>query len=690
MRYSLKHRFSLFLYILTSKLSKPTFLHPILCWVKDLNHIKITTIFIVNCFLLSFVYGQTVAQLVQNTLSTQQFKKILQEFILPNSYGKITDSKFASSDTVLINIQDLHLSPEVQKNIGSIIELFDKKYGVKNVYMEGAYGQVDTSWLADIKNKSSKQKTINSLLSTGVLTGAEYYSAISNRPDLIKGLESKEQYLQNLQRFGNILSYQNEISTILKSINKDIDYLKKKYFSRRQINAERLVEDYTEGKITPKKYYALMSNYAKKYGIDISPIINEQTGYIEIDNNKYKNVAMYIALLEQADKINYSESTKEFQILIQKLRDNLPYLAYKMIIEESSNFRDLDKLYAFLIKFSKELNINLEINFPQLNKLFKQIELSKNINPIEMLDEEERFEDQLNIAFATDQGSRDVAFLSWFSDEFENYFSTKITYDNYEWYKEHIEEWKRLYIKYIDNKKLEMLKDYEKILDQFYNTNVDRNQYFLDNLDFLKDIHHTQLVPDEKLSDTEKVIKSLKGAKNIYIVITGGFHSRALADMLAKQDLSYMIITPTITESLSLTKRIYYFLAIQQSRMLFQTLATQPLSQGTTIEQKLVGLTDVLIQMGYSTQAINETIQPIAVYLKASTTFAISGDIQKQNPVTITVNGKLFLRNTDSIFEEQRDRKSKPIQTSQKKPLKKSSISAGISTFINFISSIAS
>jgi hypothetical protein len=648
---------------------------------KFVNPVKITALLVINCFLLSFVYGQTIAQVAQNTIYTQQFKKILQEFILPYSYGKITDSKFASSDTVVINIQDLHLSPQVQTNIGNIIELLDKKYTVKNVYIEGAYGQLDTSWLTDIKDKSTRERTINSLLSIGMLTGAEYYSAISNRPNLIKGLESKEHYLQNLQRFGNILSSKNEISTIISSINKDIDYLKKRYFDKRQIKVERLVKDYTEGKITPKKYYALMSKYAEKYGIDILPIIDKQAGEIEIDNN-YRNIKMYIAMLEQNDEINYSKSEKELQALIQKLKEVLPYLAYKMIIDESSNLRDIDKLYAFLIKFSKELNIDLSVNFPQLNKLFKQIELSRNINTIKMLDEEERFEDELNIAFATDQGSRDVAFLSWFSDEFENYFSTRITADNHEWYKQHIDEWKRLYIKYIDNKKLEMLKDYEKTLDTFHDTNVDRNQYFLDNLDFLKDVHHTDLISDKKLSDTEKVIQSLHEAKNIYIVITGGFHSQALTDMLAKQGVSYMVITPTVTEGIDLTEKGHHSLAMQQSRMLFQSLATQPLSQNTPIEQKLIGITDVLLQRGYSNETINETLKSIAILLQPGTVFSISDEAQKQKSVTITINNKHFLRNIDGIFEEQI---AKPSQ----KTLEKSR-SAGISSLVNFISSTVS
>jgi hypothetical protein len=276
---------------------------------------------------VSFVYGESIGQAVQTTLSTQQFKKILTEFTIPQAYGKITESKYRGSDTVVINIQDLHLSSEAQKNIGSIIELFDKKYGVKNVYMEGGYGEVDTRWLSGIKDKKEKEGTIRSLVSTGMLTGGEYYSAISNRPNIIKGLEKKEPYLENLKRFGNILSQEKEIGTIIGSIEKDIENLKKKYFNKRQLKVEKLEREYSEGKVSAKKYYGIMRKYAQKYGIDIG------SGNGEIGEMSFKNMARYIALVKESEKINYGESSKELQGLILKLKEVLPYQAYKMITE---------------------------------------------------------------------------------------------------------------------------------------------------------------------------------------------------------------------------------------------------------------------------------------------------------------------------------------------------------------------
>jgi hypothetical protein len=80
-----------------------------------LTCVKIISIVLVNCFLLSYVYGQAVAQVLEQTRLGTQYKQIFDDFTLPYSYGKITNANYTGSDIVVINIQDLHLHPEVQK-----------------------------------------------------------------------------------------------------------------------------------------------------------------------------------------------------------------------------------------------------------------------------------------------------------------------------------------------------------------------------------------------------------------------------------------------------------------------------------------------------------------------------------------------------------------------------------------------
>jgi hypothetical protein len=61
--------------------------------------------------------------------------------------------------------------------------------------LEGAYGDLDTSWIADIKDKSNKTEILNKIKDAGMLTGAEYYSAENGKKYIIKGLENKGLYL---------------------------------------------------------------------------------------------------------------------------------------------------------------------------------------------------------------------------------------------------------------------------------------------------------------------------------------------------------------------------------------------------------------------------------------------------------------------------------------------------------------
>ena len=145
---------------------------------------KLTALLTATSLLISFVVGPTAASAINNEQTAKEYSQIFKEFILPYSYGKITKSHFAGTDRVIINIQDLHCHPKVQKNISNIIKIFDEKYGVNNIYLEGAYGNVSTKWITDQIKKD--KNLLEKMLDTGRLTGAEYYSALSEKTEIIK------------------------------------------------------------------------------------------------------------------------------------------------------------------------------------------------------------------------------------------------------------------------------------------------------------------------------------------------------------------------------------------------------------------------------------------------------------------------------------------------------------------------
>ena len=174
--------------------------------------------------------------------------------------------------------------------------MIDEKYGVKKVYVEGAYGEVSTKWLRATREESVRKAVMEKLIEEGRLTGAEYYSAMKNKTELIKGLEKKEEYFDNLKRMGTIIENEAKISRHMEGIKETVKGLKKKYYNKQQKKLEELTEKYETGKLEESKYYEKLKRYAQELAVDM---------------NRYENISMYRRLLDSQEEINYNRTAKE-------------------------------------------------------------------------------------------------------------------------------------------------------------------------------------------------------------------------------------------------------------------------------------------------------------------------------------------------------------------------------------------
>ncbi|MDR3113121.1 MAG: hypothetical protein LBU09_01960, partial [Endomicrobium sp.] len=534
---------------------------------------KVIAALVSNCFLFSFCFAPSAQAALEARQAAKEYKQIFENFILPYSYGKITDSNFADSDRIIINIQDLHCHPGVQKNISKIIELFDKHHGVKNVYLEGAFGDVDTSWLS-FGDASEKQKLLEAMLETGRLTGAEYFSALKQRMGLIKGLEEKEPYLKNLKTFGKILEEQEEINEILFGIEESMLSLKAKYYNKRQFKLEKLFKEYSENKISQRKYYSILQKHTDRLGIGLY---------------KYQNTLYYLEMLEAEQRLDYKAIGKQLQALISSLKDRIPYGAYKALLDSTSNFSEADKLYGYLISIARKFEIDLTSNFPQLDGYFKYVELSQKINPLELIDEERRLKDEINMRFSDTKAQKEIVFLISFGKYIKEFLSGKITASDYRYYKDNIEKFGELYVKYVDNKVLSLIDGYMRRGSDFYEINLDRNKYFAKQLKIdggqtnkdrdvqplpppLQDVQSFPGLLAESGSRQAAVINSMKD-RQIDIVITGGFHTEGVSKILRDANVSYLVITPNVPGGLKEAEETYYRVAKEQGKISYQALA---------------------------------------------------------------------------------------------------------------------
>jgi len=519
-----------------------------------MNIRKIISLFISVCLFISIIGNEAVYSVYIPQVEIPQNKQTTDMFLLPMSYGRITETCFSGTDRVVINIQDLHCHPNVQKNISNIIELLDKKYHINNIYLEGAYNNIDISWLIKIKNLLGSS-TLERILNTGRITGAEYYCALNDKNETIKGLENKAEYLNNLQRFGKILENQDKISVILNSVSDTTNVLKEKYYNSRQLKIEKLSKDYFDGKITAEKYFYLISKHTEKLNIDIS---------------KYENTVKYINLLALQKNLDYPVIIKQLKIFVNDLKNKIPAETYLALAKFSDNFSKIDNLHVYLNEILKEYKIDLS-NYNELNKYFDYLNLSGTINPLNIIEENKLLANEINSKFANTKVQMEISFLVNFEKYLKDFLNAKITEKNYGYFKQNIQRYRLLWSKYVDNKVLDMLEEYIELTETFYNINETRNFYFTENIFNETPVEKEQI---EKTNDeVNNIFDNLKYAKKIDIVVTGGFHTETLSDILKDKNISYIVITPRIKEGVDSAEETYYKLIKEQSRIQTQAFA---------------------------------------------------------------------------------------------------------------------
>ncbi len=543
--------------------------------------------------------------------------------LFSGKYGKVVSFNNNLSDTVLINIQDLHCDYFVQKNISSLIEEISKKYKINNVYVEGGIGNVDTSFLANI-NSEYKQNILDNLLKEGKLTGTEYYSAISGKVDLLKGVEDKNIYLKNIVRLDDIINSKEEISVYLSKINKEIDFLKSKYLEEKNKQFDELLKQSENKTISQEKFIAELFNYARNNNISLK---------------NYENLEIYLSLFKYS--VNNKKVQKELVKLLGDIKQALSYDEYNKLINLTSKFTDIQILGFFIKDFCKENNINLSKTYPNLNNFLALKESSLECNPIQLVKEERALIDVIRTCLSENQTELEITYLSDFEQFYKGYLSASLTVSQWEYVKLGLNKFKDLYEKYSIENDVAKLEKYSKELNAFYDVNSERNEIFVKNMNLNKRTASNNIDKNSSISDV------LSNAKRVVILVAGGYHTDGINEILNKKGITNITITPNITNSTQDSRVQYEYLAQQQAMSVRQMIALGLISNATAKEQILTIARSLLTNSNLDGVNINILVQQLNQIFNQDITFSLTEDGKLQ----ITSENEILNRETISVSD---------------------------------------
>jgi len=180
----------------------------------------------------------------------------------PESLGKVTDyfNADASSGKRVILIQDLHAHYGVQKNIAGILEFLSRT--PFSLAVEGAQGDIDTSFLARYPESPLKRETLDYLMREGELTGMEYFAAMHGMPHLLFGVEDERYYSAHRDLFRHTFHDRTTLVGMLRGIEIDLKILRPSLYGPALTMWQNKLDAFDKGQLSAPEFINLLTPHA--------------------------------------------------------------------------------------------------------------------------------------------------------------------------------------------------------------------------------------------------------------------------------------------------------------------------------------------------------------------------------------------------------------------------------------------
>ncbi len=486
------------------------------------------------------------------------------------NFGSVTAFENFDSPSSAVIVQDLHCHPQVQRNISEILTRLYESYNVQNIFMEGAYGEIDFSWMKIFSDKTFADATVDALLKDGKLTGGEYFAYQKDVNGILKGMENKNIHEKNLERLAFIIKEKPAITEILSEMGKDLKGEQKMYYSAFNKKLARLTKDYKEGKLDSQEYYRALFTMSKKLS-DRRGVISD----FHIDINQYKNISEYISYDKNAKSINIRKVQKELVESLSVLKETLSYQQYAQLRQNTDSFNDTNTLINELIGFENS-GISCLEGFNELQKYISVSGFSENMNAMDLLYEEHSLLRSLQLAGAKSGREAVLVILSDLFDNICSYYTANLTSAGYLYLNSFgLQRFKSYWKANVSPQYVNMLDTYDNIVKEYYEANLLRDKVFSGYVmpSIPKKTRPKTKIPSKNIEDI------LGGLKDVDIIVCGGFHTQGLIDEMREKGISYAVITPDVHAGVDKAAAVYERLLLEWEAFRSTAIQLQSISQ---------------------------------------------------------------------------------------------------------------
>jgi len=481
-----------------------------------------------------------ITQIIRNTVLIFAFclstlsvgEASLPEISIPTQYGKVKEiynAPAVAQDSLptIIHIQDAHCNYEAQKNMAGLLEYLVKEYNLKLIMVEGGSGDVSLDFLRNYADEKTRVEIADKYLKAGKIAGEEYLDIVSDYPLQLYGIEDEALYDAHMAAFQQVDSFRENGLRDLAVLSNIVNNLKPHIYTEELQQLEKEESGYEDKTISLVEYCQYLNGMGNKKRL-------------VLQNYPHLTAFSEIARLEK--EIDFKAAELQRDALIKDLAKLLDERGVQNLILMTQCFKAKivtpEKYYSFL-KATAEQKLDLTRNYPQLNAYIRYATISKDVNAAELLKEVNEIEEKIKEALFTNTDQRRLNEITKSIQILTKILNLELTPEDYAIFKANKTQfitasWVDFLTRNCNKYNLALQPSVSLVIDgnieqleSFYQLGLEREKAFIRNM----------------------MSKINASHEKIAVLITGGFHTPGITQILKDKAYSYAVVTPLITQN---------------------------------------------------------------------------------------------------------------------------------------------
>ncbi|OIO38185.1 MAG: hypothetical protein AUJ71_03705 [Candidatus Omnitrophica bacterium CG1_02_49_16] len=466
--------------------------------------------------------------------------KVSTDIRLPESVAAMDDA-FTSpgGGRTVILLQDAHTNASAQKNLAlSIDHICRQKKDIRFVFTEAGIRDNSLSFFRKYADAATRRRASDAFLNKGILHGAEYAQVALDNDFTLWGVEDPALYRKALADYAGVAKARERFGDYLLKVEASMDALSPQVLNPALLSLVSSAKKYDRGETGLTDFFQILTTYAESMKIGLS---------------HYPGLSLLNEIKNTEAKIDFKQATREEaafietlgpesrQEILDSLKDNR-----RSPGKVSANEQRTEKAFYALLEEAFRKDKTSAEKFAELNKYFAYRKLAARIEAHSVVEEMAKLRADIFSTLAVSSDERTLIKTQEVLGYLKKLFLLTLTPEDFTAYKHLTGDFGIAEMTGFINRKITDLNthyeralflekgfdDVARIAEDFYRLTYERDTHFV----------------------SETLAKMDETHEKTAFLVTGGFHTANLKELLRAKGVSYVSVIPQVLKETNVVR----------------------------------------------------------------------------------------------------------------------------------------